>query len=960
MHGERIDCLLSLPPAGVRAAQTSTWSGPVAFAASDPPGRQLGSGGGTVHLLAQAWAQTPMEPLADWLASSRKLVVHGSGQSRRLPAYAAEGKPLLPMPLRPQPVGQSSDQRLLDLQLQTYRRLFRHAPASYRVMVACGDVHIRNDLPAPLYPDVDVLIVGIHSSPEEASRHGVMFCAPDDSGTLCFFLQKPDPNRIRALAANHRHFLDTGMWLLSERAVRVLFTRSGFSLDECAADGQSVQRYELFDTFALSLGKTPASADPEVSALTAVVLPLPQGRFYHFGSNRSLLESVSHLAAPAEDRRAYGHTGDDLETKPIVLHAQVDAALPSGARHIWIENACIPKTWQLTQRHVLTGIPANHWNVHLPPGACIDLIGLTDAPGLVLRVYGFDDAFRGRLDRADTHWLGRPFTAWLAARGLSLQQAGLSGETDIQSAPIFPVLAADAPALPDLLQWMLDESPSANPRLARLWTTTPRVSANDLLQRADVAGRQARRAERLAQSLASLDATRWRENSRLLNLEETARFVQQYGVQVPKPRPLTGPPELADVHESMFRARLGQTRNDHAAFDRLRDILVNRMALQPVTPRRDLLDDQIVWGRAPVRLDLAGGWTDTPPYCLEHGGQVVNLAVNLNGQPPIQAFARICEEPHIVLRSIDLGVGETLTSYAQIAETTKLGGGFGIARAALRLAGFDPRFHAGGGATDLAAHLRRDFGGGIELSMLAAVPKGSGLGTSSILAATLLGTLGDLCGLHWSRSDLFIRTLVLEQLLTSGGGWQDQVGGIVEGLKLIETTPGLVQRPVVRWLPSQTLQDAAADRRLLLYYTGLTRVAHSILGEIVRGIFLNDASRLEIVGEIGLNASFAADAIQRQSWDGITETIRRSWRLNQALDRGTNPPAVQAILKQVAPWTSASKLLGAGGGGYLMLFADTPEKGLQIVRSLQESPPNPRARFVDVSISNTGLQVTRS
>jgi galactokinase/mevalonate kinase-like predicted kinase len=147
---------------------------------------------------------------------------------------------------------------------------------------------------------------------------------------------------------------------------------------------------------------------------------------------------------------------------------------------------------------------------------------------------------------------------------------------------------------------------------------------------------------------------------------------------------------------------------------------------------------------------------------------------------------------------------------------------------------------------------------------------------------------------------------------------------------------------------------------LLLYYTGLTRVAHSILGEIVRGIFLNDASRLEIVEEIGLHASFAADAIQRQSWDGITETIRRSWRLNQTLDRGTNPPAVQAILKQVAPWTSASKLLGAGGGGYLMLFADTPEKGLQIVRSLQESPPNPRARFVDVSISNTGLQVTRS
>jgi len=56
--------------------------------------------------------------------------------------------------------------------------------------------------------------------------------------------------------------------------------------------------------------------------------------------------------------------------------------------------------------------------------------------------------------------------------------------------------------------------------------------------------------------------------------------------------------------------------------------------------RPALKEDQIVWARAPVRLDLAGGWTDTPPYTLRHGGRVVNLAVDLNGQPPIQVFCR--------------------------------------------------------------------------------------------------------------------------------------------------------------------------------------------------------------------------------------------------------------------------------------------------------------------------------
>jgi galactokinase/mevalonate kinase-like predicted kinase len=56
-----------------------------------------------------------------------------------------------------------------------------------------------------------------------------------------------------------------------------------------------------------------------------------------------------------------------------------------------------------------------------------------------------------------------------------------------------------------------------------------------------------------------------------------------------------------------------------------------------------------------VRIDIAGGWTDTPPYCLLEGGNVVNFAIELNGQPPLQTFIRPSKELRIVLRSIDLG-----------------------------------------------------------------------------------------------------------------------------------------------------------------------------------------------------------------------------------------------------------------------------------------------------------------
>jgi galactokinase/mevalonate kinase-like predicted kinase len=88
--------------------------------------------------------------------------------------------------------------------------------------------------------------------------------------------------------------------------------------------------------------------------------------------------------------------------------------------------------------------------------------------------------------------------------------------------------------------------------------------------------------------------------------------------------------------------------------------------------------------------------------------------------------------------------------------------------------------------------------------------------------------------------------------------------------------------------------------------------------------------------------------------------IQTSWLLNQRLDAGTNPPAVQQILASVADYLAAAKLLGAGGGGYLLLFAKDETAANRIRQTLTMNPPNPRARFVDFSLSETGLQLTRS
>ncbi len=452
-----------------------------------------------------------------------------------------------------------------------------------------------------------------------------------------------------------------------------------------------------------------------------------------------------------------------------------------------------------------------------------------------------------------------------------------------------------------------------------------------------------------------------------LDLESTAGLFAQSDLPLPADDDGSDPFEpLNPVHSEMFRSAVmrhrgqeGWQAREDAAFGRLRDLIVREARLTPVQPRRDIMDDQIVWARSPVRLDMAGGWTDTPPYCIQYGGRVVNVAVDLNGQPPIQVFVRTAATPEIVLRSIDLGVEARVRTWEELGTFAQPGSEFGLAKAALALAGFLPAFNGGPAAASLRDQLLA-FGGGIELSMLSAVPKGSGLGTSSVLAATLLAALGDLCGLGWDHSVLFTRTLALEQLVTTGGGWQDQAGGIFRGIKLVETSPGLAQRPLLRWLPEELLGPAYANRSVLLYYTGLTRMAKGILQEVVRGIFLNAPAHIDTLQAIGANAAAAVDAFQRCDYERFARVIDRAWVLNQQLDPGTSTPEVQAILARVAPWLAAAKLLGAGGGGYLLMLARDDEAARRIKHTLASDPPNPRARFVDLSVSQTGLQVTRS
>ena len=193
----------------------------------------------------------------------------------------------------------------------------------------------------------------------------------------------------------------------------------------------------------------------------------------------------------------------------------------------------------------------------------------------------------------------------------------------------------------------------------------------------------------------------------------------------------------------------------------------------------------------------------------------------------------------------------------------------------------------------------KEFGAGIEITLLSAIPAGSGLGTSSILASTVLGAVSDFCGLNWDRNEIGHRTLILEQLLTTGGGWQDQYGGVLHGIKLLQTVGGMNQNPQVRWLPDFLFTSPEYQKCHLLYYTGITRTAKGILAEIVRGMFLNSTEHLNLLGQMKAHALDLYEAIQRGNFDEMGRLVGKSWEQNKRLDAGTNPPAVEAIIRKV-------------------------------------------------------------
>ncbi len=944
--------LLSLPPNLVECfhdienVSHEEW-----FCTSDPIGKKLGSGGGTTWLLdACRREEADGVDLMTWLGREKRILLHAGGQSRRLPAYAPSGKILTPVPVFRWARGQKLTQNLLDLQLPLYEEIMEKAPKGLNTLIASGDVYIRAKEQLQEIPEADVVCYGLWEDPQLMKNHGVFVASRRTPEKLEFMMQKPAVEEMAAMMKDYLCMMDIGIWLLSDWAIKLMAERSMDS------DG-NVKFYDMYSEFGLALGEKPRIEDEELNGLKVVVLPLPGGEFHHYGTSREMISSTLAVQNCVMDQRAIMHHKVKPHPAVFVQNAIMNVGLTERNAEIWIENSFIGSKWCLSSKNIVTGVPENDWEISLSEGLCIDVVPMGDS-AYVVRPYGFEDKFKGSLEDASTLFLGRPVTEWLKQRGLRAED--ISGNGDLQSAEIFPVVDSIAD-MGAVLAWMTDRADDTAGR--KIWMEAKRVSADEISAYANLRRLTAQRESFRMKNLSTLARNHERSVFYQTDLEVTAREFAKGGIVLPEELPEDAG-LLKRISDGMFRARVMElTGNPEAkvmeerAFGLMRKGLTGVMDLKQ-RPVMAVYADQIVWGRSPVRIDLAGGWTDTPPYSLMEGGNVVNMAIELNGQPPLQVYVKPSDRYSITLSSIDLGAAEVISSYDELRDFRKVGLPFSIPKAALALSGFLPEFCTERHAT-LEEQLK-EFGKGLEVTLLSAIPAGSGLGTSSILAATVLGALNDFCGLNRDRQGICNRTLVLEQLLTTGGGWQDQYGGVLQGVKLLQTMPGWRQEPGVKWMPDYIFNDSEYAKCHLLYYTGITRTAKGILAEIVKGMFLNSEKHLRILEQMKGHAIDMYEAIIRNDFETMGRLVGKTWEQNQRLDSGTNPEAVRAMTEMIDDLCLGYKLPGAGGGGFLYMVAKDPEAAVRIKRILNENRMNDRARFVEMKLSDRGLEVSRS
>lgn len=929
---------------------------------SDPDGKRVGSGGATLNVLKYV-AEQDGDPNTDHFKGKRILVIHSGGDSKRVPQYSACGKLFSPVP-RELPNGHPST-----LFAEFIIGMTAVAPRiPDGMLVLSGDVLL---LFNPLQIDFQyhgAAAISIKENVETGKNHGVFL--NDGHDNVERFLHKQTEESLRNMGAvneNNAVDLDTGAVVMDPDLLNSLF--SLISTDNHIDDAKFVKfvneraRISFYGDFLYPLAKKSTLNDyykeaPEGSFCQELIdcrtqiwdtlheysmklLCLSPAEFIHFGTTRELRELVTSGVDDYEylnwKRQVITNKSGDGYYAVNNSLLEDDIILEDG---VYVEDCNIGQGVWVGAGSVLSNLELS--NAQIP--ADVVLHGLQLKKGkYVTRIYGVLDNPKGTLEK-NTSFLGTTLQEFLKTNHLKPESVWPDEEHYLWFANLYPVCTTRE----ESIQWALllksmAEGQATQEEIEK-WKKQERLSLYSSFNMADV------------QAIVP-----WKRNlenqimvEKFVNhiMDET-HFIEAFqdfgnvGLNEKQYHLLMERAEYSDF-STKIRIYYDVSRymkHNHCTFegqhyDALenkcfdviqRAIYENGKEKIPSFDSYKIVKDEVNV-ELPVRVNWGGGWTDTPPYCNEHGGVVLNAAIKLKGICPIQVTMHRIPELKIEFESTDIGVKGSVNTVAEIQDCHNPYDFFALHKAALIACGIIP-ISGEGNLQEILTKL----GGGFYLStQVRGVPKGSGLGTSSILSGACVKAIFEFLGQEVSDDDLYDIVLCMEQVMSTGGGWQDQVGGVTPGIKFITTEPGTNQKICVEnmEISNKTMQEL--EERFALIYTGQRRLARNLLRDVVGNYIGSRPESLHALASMEKKAALMKFELERGNIDEFAELLNEHWELSKQLDGGSTNTCIDQIFLAVEDLIDGRFISGAGGGGFLQVIMKKGVSRAQLQERLHE------------------------
>lgn len=306
--------------------------------------------------------------------------------------------------------------------------------------------------------------------------------------------------------------------------------------------------------------------------------------------------------------------------------------------------------------------------------------------------------------------------------------------------------------------------------------------------------------------------------------------------------------------------------------------------------------------RLPVRLNLSGTWTDAMPYCTDNGGQVINMSVMVDGALPICVSLQKLDRHVIRFVSDDHETEYDIGAPDDGADEFDV---FILHKAALKVLGI--------GSDTVLKH------GFCLKTQVFGIEKGSGLGISSLLLLGCIVVFEKALGLTIADGKKIRMVFAAEQLMKTGGGWQDQICGVSFGLNNTTAAAGIEQHTVIEKIPVSSGFQNVINERFAIVYTGQRHYGRFIVYDImnrylegepeVRGAF-EDLRRLNVPMK---------EAFLREDIKKIADLLNRQFDLLKKLSENITDPQIDFLAEECRSYADGVCICGAGAGGYLML-----------------------------------------